>query len=73
MRIPFPMWHVGACILLTSLGCGEQGRDFQAEVPELPPLPLGLDAELLRVPDDNPITPEKVALGWQLFYDSRRL
>ncbi len=71
MRIPFPMCYVIASILLTSLGCGGGGRDFQAEVPEIPPLPLGLDAELLQVPDDNPITPEKVALGWQLFYDSR--
>ena len=71
MRIPFPMCYVSAYILLTSLGCGGEGRGFQAEVPEVPPLPLGLDAELLQVPDDNPITPEKVALGWQLFYDSR--
>ena len=30
-----------------------------------------MDAELLKVPEDNPVTPEKVALGWQLFYDSR--
>ncbi len=30
MRIPLLVRCVGACILLTSLGCGEQGRDFQA-------------------------------------------
>ncbi len=71
MRIPFRIRCVSASIILASLGCGEGRGGFQAEVPEIPPLPLGLDAELLKVPDDNPITPEKVALGWQLFYDSR--
>ena len=71
MRTPLPILCVSASLMLTSLGCGEQGIGFQAEIPEIPPLPLGLDAELLKVPDGNPITPEKVALGWQLFYDSR--
>ena len=71
MRIPLPILCVSASIILTSLGCGEPGGDFLAEVPDIPPLPLGSDAELLKVPEDNPVTPEKVALGWQLFYDSR--
>ena len=34
-------------------------------------VPLGLDASALVVPADNPITPEKVALGKQLFFDPR--
>ena len=71
MRMPLPILCVSTSLILTSLGCGEQRIGFQAEVPEIPPLPLGLDAELLKVPDDNSITPEKVALGWQLFYDPR--
>ena len=46
MRTPLPILYVSASLMLTSLGCGEQGIGFQAEVPEIPPLPLGLDAEL---------------------------
>jgi cytochrome c peroxidase len=36
-------------------------------------LPLGLPADLwaLLVPPDNPVTPEKVALGRKLYYDTR--
>lgn len=34
-------------------------------------LPLGLNAELAHVPDDNPITPEKVILGRLLYFDPR--
>lgn len=34
-------------------------------------MPLGLDARALVIPEDNPITPEKVALGRQLFFDKR--
>jgi cytochrome c peroxidase len=36
-----------------------------------PPLPLGLQAQAAWVPDDNPLTPEKVALGKQFFWDKR--
>jgi cytochrome c peroxidase len=34
-------------------------------------VPLGLDAKALLIPDDNPITPEKVELGKQIFFDVR--
>jgi cytochrome c peroxidase len=34
-------------------------------------LPLGLQAQAAYVPDDNPLTPEKIALGKQLFWDKR--
>jgi len=37
--------------------------------PRRPELPLGLDL-YMRVPDDNPLTPAKVALGRILFFDS---
>ena len=33
-------------------------------------VPLGLDA-YMPVPDSNPLTPEKVALGRKLFFDRR--
>ena len=34
-------------------------------------LPLGLQEQAAFVPDDNPPTPEKIALGKQLFWDTR--
>jgi cytochrome c peroxidase len=34
-------------------------------------LPLGLQEQAAFIPDDNPLTPEKIALGKQLFWDKR--
>lgn len=34
-------------------------------------LPLGLEEQAAWIPDDNPMTAEKVALGKQLFWDTR--
>ena len=34
-------------------------------------LPLGLQEQAAWMPDDNPLTPEKIALGKQLFWDKR--
>ncbi|MBI4467955.1 MAG: cytochrome-c peroxidase [Acidobacteria bacterium] len=40
--------------------------------PDVRPLPPGLATyEAMAIPADNPMTPEKVALGWQLFFDTR--
>jgi cytochrome c peroxidase len=40
--------------------------------PEIQPLPPGLSTyEAMSIPPDNPMTPEKVALGRQLFFDER--
>ena len=36
-----------------------------------PKLPLGLDADSAFVPADNPMTPEKIALGKKFFWDTR--
>ncbi len=61
-------------IALTAFACAPEEPEeeaFTPEIPEIPDLPLGLDAELFQVPEDNPMTAEKVALGWQLFYDQR--
>jgi len=33
--------------------------------------PLGIDPDALNVPEDNPITPEKVELGKMLYFDKR--
>ena len=40
-----------------------------AEKVELPPAPA--DFPQLKIPEDNPQTPEKIALGQQLFFDAR--
>src|SRR6266850_984939 len=34
-------------------------------------LPLGLQEYAVSIPDDNPLTSEKIALGKQLFWDKR--
>jgi cytochrome c peroxidase len=34
-------------------------------------LPLGLQEQAAYIPDNNPLTPEKIALGKQLFWDKR--
>jgi cytochrome c peroxidase len=40
--------------------------------PEIQPLPAMLSTyEEMDIPEDNPLTPEKVALGRQLFFDKR--
>src|SRR5439155_278549 len=36
-----------------------------------PKLPNGLQEDAAQIPDDNPITPEKVALGKKFFWDTR--
>lgn len=36
-----------------------------------PEFPLGLDPDYMQVPEDNPITPEKVTLGQMLYFDKR--
>jgi cytochrome c peroxidase len=35
------------------------------------PLPLGLQEQTLIIPEHNPLTAEKIALGKQIFFDSR--
>jgi cytochrome c peroxidase len=54
------VWAVGFFGLLTLLGQGWGHAGVPAEIGPLPPLP---------VPEDNPMTPEKVELGQRLFFD----
>jgi len=64
---------VVAALLLMG-GCEQPNKDFDTAgyVPEIRPIPPGLTRfEAMAVPEDNPITPEKVALGRQLFFDKR--
>jgi cytochrome c peroxidase len=56
-----PLWLIGAC-----LGCLMLGRLVAEEAPVLPkPLPD------VQHPADNPTSPEKIALGKELFADPR--
>lgn len=63
-----------AGLLITAallIGCNRtlQTAEFQ---PEILPLPQQLTTyEAMPIPADNPLTPEKVALGRQLFFDER--
>src|ERR1700741_3089512 len=54
------------CVITMFIGC--RG----AFTPEIQPLPTQLATyEPMSIPADNPLTPEKVALGRQLFFDER--
>jgi cytochrome c peroxidase len=54
-------------------GCGRNiTRTTETFTPEIQPLPAGLASyEAMPIPPDNPMSPEKVALGRQLFFDER--
>jgi len=60
-----------ALVFVASACSPAEPTPFVPEIPELPTFPEELDIDLFWVPEDNPITAEKVALGWQLFYDPR--
>jgi cytochrome c peroxidase len=51
--------------LVFALGAGAHGEDYRLN------LPLGLQEQAAYIPEDNPLTPEKIALGKQLFWDKR--
>ena len=60
---------------LLAASCALHAADFS---PEIPPLPSDPDRyaplkgyQPMDVPADNPMTAEKAALGWQLFFDKR--
>lgn len=58
-------------IALLVHGCNRQ-REVAGFKPEILPLPAQLTTyEAMPIPADNPMTPEKVALGRQLFFDER--
>jgi len=56
--------------LLLFLG-GAVGVEAAPQEPYKPQIPLGLDEEAFKVPQDNPMTKEKIELGRLLFFDKR--
>src|SRR5678816_4158679 len=54
-------------------GCNKNATETAGGfTPEILPLPEALKSyEPMSIPQDNPLTPEKVALGRQLFFDER--
>jgi cytochrome c peroxidase len=67
-------------ILLISTSCGKNtvpisGTSTSTSTPtpaKTEPIPAGLAGyEAMTIPADNPMTPEKIALGRQLFFDER--
>ena len=58
-----------ACILI-GVCLGVAARGVFADEYTLK-LPLGLQEEALYLPPENPLTPEKIALGKQLYFDQR--
>ena len=60
-------------IAITFLGCGRNTEPISGTLTlEVPPLPTGLAGyEPMPIPAENPMTPAKVWLGRQLFFDER--
>ncbi len=57
-------------LTLSVLAC--ENKETGGFKPEIQPLPAGLARyEAMEIPADNPMTPEKAALGRQLFFDKR--
>ncbi|MEK9627696.1 MAG: cytochrome c peroxidase [Nitrospinota bacterium] len=62
------VWRIGVVFILAiSLAniTSASETEFELEIP------LGLDEDLFHVPENNPITKEKVSLGHLLFFDKR--
>jgi len=61
------IWRAAGCLALAVLLLAAGAVLAQ----DSPPLPLGLDAGSAYIPDDNPTTAAKVALGKKFFWDKR--
>jgi cytochrome c peroxidase len=62
MRRGWPVLVLPSILILAAVS---QGAEYRVT------LPLGLQAHATHIPDDNPLTPEKIALGKQFFWDKR--
>src|SRR5574337_652978 len=64
-------WIHGILITAALLLIGGFLSRSVAQGPYTLKLPLGLQEEAAYIPPNNPLTPEKIELGRQLFFDSR--
>lgn len=64
-------WAKGVPIIATLFVVGSFLSNSEAQGPYKLELPLGLQAEAVYTPPDNPLTLEKIDLGRQLYFDSR--
>ena len=63
---------IGFFLGMSLTGCAPSEPPAPEYQPEILPLPEQLATyEEMSIPEDNPMTPEKVALGRQLFFDKR--
>lgn len=56
---------LGIAVEVFLLAPAVQGAEYRVQ------LPLGLQEQAAYIPEDNPLTPEKIALGKQFFWDKR--
>lgn len=63
----------GLALALTGLIAAPQPvlAEDEAQAPSRPPVPLGLDADSLQFPEDNPYSEAKASLGKLLYFDGR--
>src|SRR4030095_8751024 len=71
-RVKLPGLLLAVFILFVGCGKNTGGPTSSGFTPDVQPLPQPLTTyEPMAIPADNPMTPEKVALGRQLFFDER--
>jgi cytochrome c peroxidase len=58
-------WPVFVPLSMLAIAAVAHGAEYRVS------LPLGLQEEAAYIPADNPLTPEKIALGKQFFWDKR--
>ncbi|HEY7649704.1 MAG TPA: cytochrome c peroxidase [Methylomirabilota bacterium] len=58
-------WLGLICLVIAAHGNQAHAADFKLR------LPVGLQAQAAEIPEDNPLMPEKIALGKQFFWDKR--
>ncbi len=64
-------WARGILVLGSTILLSIIVSASRAEGPYKLEMPLGLQEQAAYIPDDNPMTPEKIALGKMLYFDKR--
>ena len=65
MKFFTPLFLIFSVLIAAFPLQAEQGTPYE------PDFPLGLDPDVFTVPDDNPLTVEKIELGKMLYFDKR--